>query len=151
MKKCSLTFEQRYTIAEHLRNNEERIKTARPLFKELAEHVGKELNLTITPDQIADIARVAKVTWEPRIHQRKGAIVNNGVLRSMEEKLARLEKDYLNDSRGVQQLQAEIAGLRCLVHSLYHQLGAKPPNGYTLPPAGTEKIAVANGAHVNAK
>lgn len=146
MKKNSLTFEERYTIAEHLRNNEERIKTARPLFKELAASVSKELNLTITPDQIAEISRVAKVTWEPRIFQRKGAIANNGLIRVMEEKLDRLEKDYLKDGNSVQKMQAELAQLRSLVVHLYKTLGEKPPHGLHLAVPDHIAIAATNGA-----
>jgi hypothetical protein len=60
-----LNFAAKFAISEWLRNNQERLRSERPLFTSLAREVKEKIGQVVSPQVIAEICRTVGVSWEP--------------------------------------------------------------------------------------
>jgi hypothetical protein len=132
-----LTFQEKWAVANYLKNHEEAIRQRRPLFRELAEEVTKGTGIAVNERVVRNLCVDINITWEARIDHPRYRKPQEQI-KALEEKAATLEAT-------ARRLEAEVAVLRGLVHHLYRELNAKPPLGYVLPNGRTDQIAVATG------
>ena len=134
-EEARLTFQEKWAVANHLKNKEETIRQRRPLFRELAEEVSKETGVAVNERVVASLCRDIGISWEARIDHPRYCRPQEQ-MKALEERTAALEEKD-------RQLEAEVAVLRGLIHHLYAELNARPPAGYLLPNGRCDQNALA--------